>query len=266
MDNRIKQGFFLLFIFSVSFSYSQLLDLDYSFKRKSESLLKVDLLKQFMLSYDTNGSIGMTAEAINIRYVSKKGTDLSFSLIGTQILYFGSKSDKLNSFSQLMNPLGGRIGSIISFNQPISYKDKTSYSFTSSIGERMIVSNPIGNSVGFGNRYFLNTHGSLGLIYQKLFNENILENKSLMLWFSPQIIFSYSNKNNIERFFLNDLKTNSYGYSAELGLEYNKVLKIGLLLNQFINVENSSKLKSPTLRITVNYKLKKTKILDLNQQ
>ena len=123
-----------------------------------------------MLSYDTNGSIGMTSEALNIRYVSKKGTDLSFSLIGTQILYFGSKNDKLNSFSQLMNPLGGRIGSIISFSQPISYKDKTSYSFTSSIGKRMIVSNPIGNSVGFGNRYFLNTHGSLGLIYQKLFD------------------------------------------------------------------------------------------------
>ena len=196
-------------MFSISFSYSQLLDLDYSFKRKSESLLKVDLLKQFMLSYDTNGSIDMTAEAINIRYVSKKGTDLSFSLIGTQVLYFGSKSDKLNSFSQLMNPLGGRIGSIISFNQQISYKDKTSYSLTSSIGERMIVSNPIANSVGFGNRYFLNTHGSLGLIYQKLFNENILENKSLMLWFSPQIIFSYSNKNNVEKFFLNTLKTNS---------------------------------------------------------
>ena len=148
MDNRIKQGFFLLLIFSISFSYSQLLDLDYSFKRKSESLLKVDLLKQFMLSYDTNGSIGMTTEALNIRHVSKKGTDLSFSLIATQILYFGSKNDKLNSFSQLMNPLGGRIGSIISFSQPISYKDKTSYSFTSSIGERMIFSNPIGNSVG----------------------------------------------------------------------------------------------------------------------
>ena len=266
MGNRIKQGFFLLLIFSISFSYSQLLDLDYSFKRKSESLLKVDLLKQFMLSYDTNGSIDMTAEAINIRYVSKKGADLSFSLIATQILYFGSKSDELNSFSQLINPLGGRIGSIVSFNQPISYKDKTSYSFTLSIGERMIVSNPIVNSVGFGNRYFLNTHGSLGLIYQKLFNKNILENQSLMLWFSPQIIFSYSNKNNVENFFLNALKTNSYGYSSELGLEYNKVLKIGLLLNQFINVENSSKLKSPTLRITINYKLKKTKILDLNQQ
>ena len=85
-------------MFSISFSYSQLLDLDYSFKRKSESLLKVDLLKQFMISYDTNGSIGMTSEALNIRYVSKKGTDLSFSLIATQILYFGSKSDELNSF------------------------------------------------------------------------------------------------------------------------------------------------------------------------
>ena len=257
---------FFFLIFNISFSYSQLLDLDYSFIRKSERLLKVELLKQFMLSYDTNGTIGMTAEAINIKYISKKNSDLSFSLIGTQILYFGSKNDKLNSFSQLMNPLGGRIGGIISFTQQISFQDKTSYKFTSSVGERMIVSNPIGNSVGFGNRYFLNTNGSVGFIYQKLFNEKILENKSLMLWFSPKIIFSYSKKNDIERFFLNSLKSKSYGYSFELGIEYNKFLKMGLLLNQLMNTERSSTLKSPSLRMTVNYKLKKTKILDLNQQ
>ena len=41
---------------------------------------------------------------------------------------------------------------------------------------------------------------------------------------------------------------------------------MGLLLNQLMNTERSSTLKSPSLRITVNYKLKKTKILDLNQQ
>ncbi len=263
---KIREIFCFLLLFSISFSYSQLFDLDYSLKRKSERLLKVDLLKQFMLSYDTNGSIGITAEGLNIKYISKKGTNLSFSLVGTQIFYFGSKNDKLNSFSQIMNPLGGRIGSIISFNQPIKYEDKSSYSFISTIGERMIVSVPIGNSVGFGNRYFLNTHGSLGLVYQKLFNENILENKSLALWFSPQIIFSHSKENDVQRFFLNNLKPSSYGYLSELGLEFNKVLKISFLLNQFINTENSSKLKHPTLRLTVNYKLKKTKIVDLNQQ
>ena len=102
-------------------------------------------------------------------------------------------------------------------------------------------------------------------VYQKLFNEK-LENKSIMLWFSPKIIFSYSKKNDIERFFLNSLKSESYGYSFELGIEYKKFLKIGLLLNQLMNTERSSTLKSPSLRITINNKLKKTKILDLNQQ
>ena len=266
MKSRIRRIFFSLVVLNINISYCQLFDLDYSFKRKSEKLLKVDFLKQFMITYDTNGSIGITGEGLNIKYVSKKGTNLSFSFVGTQILYFGSKSDKLNSFSQIMNPLGGKIGSILSFNQPIKYEDKSSYSLVSTIGERMIFSVPIENSVGFGNRYFLNTHGNIGLVYQKLFNENILENKSLMLWFSPQIIFSLSKKNDMSRFFANDLKPKSYGYSAELGLEYNKTLKVSVLLNQFLNTEKSSNLKSPSLRLSVYYKLRKTKILDLNQQ
>jgi hypothetical protein len=50
------------------------------------------------------------------------------------------------------------------------------------------------------------------------------------------------------------LESNSYGYGLQMGVEFNRKLRLVFLLNQFINTPDSTSLGKADLRFTLAYR------------
>ena len=101
---------------------------------------------------------------------------------------------------------------------------------------------------------FLTNYGQLGGVYQNLIFEDALENESIDLWIYPHIVFNHSNEKNLFTFFEEELKSVSYGYGLQTGLEFNREVKAILLLSQFINTNIPDAFGKAVLRFTVSYR------------
>ncbi len=241
--------FILLFLYTL-FSQAQLLELDYWSPSKKESVFKVTLFKEFMLSANTLGHLDSSTEAIKIKYGSKKGIVFTLSVVGTQSLITGNKNDKLNTLSHLLNPLGGRVNGSFFIGIPIKQKDKSSYRLAIRAGKKLIQAVPL---KGLENN-FLTNYGQLGGVYQNLIFEDALENESIDLWIYPHVVFNHTNEKDLSTFFEEDLKSIAYGYGIQAGLEFNRKVKAILLLNQFLNTNVPYPVGKAVLRFTISYR------------
>ena len=97
---------------------------------------------------------------------------------------------------------------------------------------------------------FLTNYGQLGEVYQNL----IFENESIDLWIHPHMVFNHINEKDLSTFFEEDLKSITYGYGLQAGLEFNRKVKAILLLNQFVNTNVPDPVGKAVLRFTVSYR------------
>ena len=242
-----KLIFLLFFVASISL-HGQLLKLDYRSLVKKERSFKIVLFKQFMGGITTLGHVDLSSEVININYSGSGGFVGGLSVAGTTSVFIGNKEDKKNNLSYLLNPLGGINGSLY-FQFPLQEKEKSSLKVNSRMGLKWIEGSPLR---GFEN-FFISNYGMLGGTYQRLLFEDAPENQRIDFWIYPHLIASQISENDIEVFFNNELKSLSYGYGLQTGVEFNRKIRLVLLLNKFVNTLAPESLGISLLRFTLVY-------------
>ena len=93
----------------------------------------------------------------------------------------------------------------------------------------------------------------LGGSYQRLLFEDAPENQRIDFWIYPHLIANQMGEKDIELFFNNELKSLSYGYGLQTGLEFNRKIRLVLLINQFVNTLVPESLGISLLRFTLVY-------------
>ncbi len=242
-----KLIFLLFFVASISL-HGQLLKLDYRSPLKKERSFKIGLFKQFMGGVTTLGHFDLSSEVININYSGSDGFDSGLSVVGTTSVFIGNKENKKNNLCYLLNPLGGINGSLY-FQFPLEEKEKSSLKVNSRMGLKLIEGSPL---MGFENT-FISNYGMLGGSYQLLLFEDAPKNERIDFWIYPHLIASQMGENDIELFFNNELKSISYGFGLQTGIEFNQKIRLVFLLNKFVNTLVPESLGIPVLRLTVVY-------------
>lgn len=100
---------------------------------------------------------------------------------------------------------------------------------------------------------FLTNYGQIGGVYQNLIFEDALKNESIDHWIYPHINFDHTNEKDLSTFFEEDLKSITYGYGLNAGLEFNRKVKALLLLSQFVNTNIPDVVGKAVLRLTFSY-------------
>ena len=93
-----------------------------------------------------------------------------------------------------------------------------------------------------------------GVVYQRILFEDAPENQRIDFWIYPHLMASQVGEENLKIFFDNQLETISYGYGLQMGIEFNRKVRLIFLLNQFINTINSDVLGNPVLRLILSYR------------
>ena len=230
---------------------AQLLELDYTTGKREEESFRIQLIRTGIVGISSLKHLDLTLEVLKLRYDSKKGNHLAFTVYGTQTLWRGNRIDELNTFDFLMNPIGGTInGSLFgSFSLKENELQNTKLAF--SIGNKWIQGPPIPN---FQRTSFFDYYGRLGWIYQKTIAEDALTNSSLYFWTFPSFLIHQSAAESRQQFFNNQLDPLSYGYALELGFEYNTQLKITLAGQQLVNTDPSGNFGQFVARLIVGYR------------
>ena len=96
----------------------------------------------------------------------------------------------------------------------------------------------------------------LGVVHQRLFFEDALENQRVDFWVYPHLMASQVGEENLEVFFNNNLVSQNYGYGLQTGLVINRKLRLVFLLNQFLNSPVPKTTGIPVLRFTVGYRFR----------
>ena len=243
--------FFYLIIFLISTSLSgQLLELDYGSPLRKESLFRISLFKQFMGGINTLGHIDISTEALNLKYSTSGSFVGGLSVVGTTSIFRGNQDDKKNNLSPLLNPMGGTVNGSLYASLSIKKKEKSSLSLSTRMGLKWIEGTPLR---GFESR-FLSGYGIFGGVYQRLLFEDAPENQRIDFWTYPHFMFSNIGAADLNLFFNNELESNSYGYGLQMGVEFNRKLRLVFLLNQFINTPDSTSLGKAVLRFTLAYR------------
>jgi hypothetical protein len=244
---------FYLIIFLISTSViGQLLELDYGSPLKKESLFRISLFKQFVGGINTLGHIDISTEALDLNY-STSGSFLGgLSVLGTTSIFKGNQDDKKNNLSPLLNPMGGTVNGSLHATLSLKKKEKSSLGLSTRMGLKWIEGTPLG---GFESR-FLNGYGILGGVYQRLLFEDAPENQRIDFWAYPHFMYSNIGAADLNLFFKNELESNSYSYGLQMGVEFNRKLRLVFLINQFINTPDSSSLGKAVLRFTLAHRFK----------
>jgi hypothetical protein len=248
----MKKLIFFSFLGASVSLQSQLLELDFSSPVQRESFIKVKLFKQFMGGVTTLGHLDISTEAININYSSSSGFVSGLSVVGTNSLFSGNKSDERNNLSHILNPHGGAINGSLCFQIPLQEKEKSKLRIYSRFGAKFVQGSPLR---GFESSY-ISRYGMLGGVYQRLLFEDAPENQRIDFWIYPHLMLNQMGEGDVEIFFNDELKPLSYGYGLQTGIEFNQKLRLIFLLNQFVNVVIPESLGTPVLRFTPSYRFK----------
>ena len=150
-----------------------------------------------------------------------------------------------------MNPTGGAINGSLFTSFPLTKKETQNTKVALSIGKKWIQGPPLPT---FQNTSFFDNYGRLGWIYQKTLADDALNNMSLYFWAFPSAIVHQSSDESRKIFFNDQLDPLAYGYSMELGLEYNTKLKITLIGQKILNAEPLGNFDQFVARLIVGYR------------
>lgn len=239
----------IIFLISTSLS-GQLLELDYGSPLKKENLFRISLFKQFMGGVNTLGHLDISTEALNLKYSTSGSFVGGLSVVGTTSIFRGNQDDKKNNLSPLLNPMGGAVNGSLYATLSLKKKEKSSLGLSTRMGLKWIQGSAL---KGFEN-YFLSRYGVFGVVYQRILFEDAPENQRIDFWIYPYLMASQVGEENLEIFFDNQLETISYGYGLQMGIEFNRKVRLIFLLNQFINTINSDSLGNPVLRLILSYR------------
>lgn len=239
-----------LLLLAYSFNlHAQALELDYRSPVNKESFLKINVIKKFIGGVTTLGHLDFTSELISLDYKASNGLMGGLYVLGTYNMITGNKNDKKNNLSHLLNPLGGTLNGGLYISVSLRKKEKGSLKISTRMGIKAIQGTPL---KGFETN-FTSNYGSLGLLYQRLIFEDAPENKRIDFWINPHMMVSQNDEKNLELFFDNDLKPESYGYGLQTGLEFNQNLRLAFLLNQFVNTHTTESVGIKVLRFSLVY-------------
>ena len=239
----------ICFLIDPSLGYGQLIDLDYAKQKREESSFNAYFIRNGIISVSSLKHLGVTAELSKLKYFTKNGINFDFTIYGTETIWKGSRSDQLNTFDFLMNPIGGVLNGSFFCNYPIKNSDFFNTKLSISFGKKWIQGPDLPN---FKSSFFDN-YVRLGFIYQKNLIEDPITNSSLYFWTFPSLIGHQLDQENRIQFFNNQLDTFSYGYSLELGLEYNTQLKISLIGQQLLNTDRNGEFGLLVARLIIGY-------------
>ena len=247
---------FIVLLFINQFVFSQQLDFDfYTGEKKETKSFSFKYIQQGILNLDSNTNISATIEAFKLSYKTKNNFNSYLTLFSTRTFFSGKKNDKLNTLSSILNPLGGRFNITIHNLIPIKVKEDFNSSLGIKIGKKLIEAQAI--YFPLDNKAFFENYINIGSLIQKKIIDDPLNNTSLFFWSYANLFLTKSSKKNREIFFDNELKSLSKGYGFEIGIQYNRSLKIMLIGNKALDAMKNPKLSQIIFQLSISYKLLK---------
>ena len=247
---------FIVLLFINQFVFSQQLDFDfYTGEKKETKSFSFKYIQQGILNLDSNPNISATIEAFKLSYKTKNNFNSYLTLFSTRTFFSGKKNDKLNTLSSILNPLGGRFNITIHNLIPIKVKQDFNSSLGIKIGKKLIEAQAI--YFPLDNKAFFENYINIGSLIQKKIIDDPLNNTSLFFWSYTNLFLTKSLKKNREIFFDNELKSLSKGYGFEIGIQYNRSLKIMVIGNKILDTMKNSKLSKIIFQLSISYKLLK---------
>ena len=246
--------FFILLI--NQFTFSQQLDFDfYTGEKKESKSFSFKFIQQGIININSYANISGTIEALKLSYKSNKNFNSYLTFFSTRTFLSANKDYKLNTLSNVLNPVGGTININIQSLIPIKIKEDFNSSLGIKIGKKFIEAQAI--YFPLDNKAFFENYFNIGSLIQKKIIDDPLNNTSLYFWSYTNLFLSNSLKKNRELFFDNDLKPLSNGYGFEIGLQYNRSAKILLIGNQILNANKKSKLNKIIFQLSISYRFLK---------
>ena len=247
---------FVILFFINQFIFSQQLDFNfYTGEKKENKSFSFKYVQQGILNLDSNANISATIEAFKLSYKTKNNFNSYLTLFSTRTFFSGKKNNKLNTLSNILNPIGGRFNINIHNLIPIKVKEDFNSSLGIKIGKKLIEAQAI--YFPLDNKAFIENYINTGLLIQKKIIDDPLNNTSLFFWSYTNLFLTKSSKKNREIFFDNDLKSLSKGYGLEIGVQYNRSLKIILNGNKILYAMKNSELNKIIFQLSISYKLLK---------
>ena len=247
---------FIVLLFINQFVFSQQLDFDfYTGEKKETKSFSFKYIQQGILNLDSNANISATIEAFKLSYKTKNNFNSYLTLFSTRTFFSGKKNDKLNTLSSILNPLGGRFNINIHTLIPIKVKEDFNSSLGIKIGKKLIEAQAI--YFPLNNKAFFENYINIGSLIQKKIIDDPLNNTSLFFWSYTNLFLTKSLKKNREIFFENELKSLSKGYGFEIGLQYNRSMKIIVIGNKILNTMKKSKLNKMIFQLSISYRFLK---------
>jgi len=157
--------------------------------------------------------------------------------------------------SHVLNPIGGTLNINLLNLFPLKVKEDYNSNLAIKIGKKLIEAEAI--YLPLNNKAFFENYFNIGSLIQKKIIDDPLNNTSLYFWSYTNLFLSNSLKKNRELFFDNDLKPLSNGYGFEIGLQYNRSIKILLIGNQILNANKKSKLNKMIFQLSISYRFLK---------
>tara|TARA_B100000886_G_C20420366_1_gene491288 strand:+ start:1861 stop:2634 length:774 start_codon:yes stop_codon:yes gene_type:complete len=238
-------------LLSCHYASAQLLELDYTSEKKEESSFKIYLIRYGIIGVSSLQHLDLTTEVLKMRYDSKNGLYIGFTVFGTQTIWQGNKINKLNTYDFLMNPIGGNLHGNFFGRIPFKRSVNQNSNIGLSIGSKWIQGPPAPN---FKSNSFFDHYLRLGWVYQRLLAEDALTNSSLSFWAFPHIQFHQSSSESRSIFFDDQIDSLTQGYGIELGIEYNTQLKIMLYGQKLLNNDPQGDFNRFVTRLIVAYR------------
>ena len=247
---------FIVLLFINQFVFSQQLDFDfYTGEKKETKSFSFKYIQQGILNLDSNANISATIEAFKLSYKTKNNFNSYLTLFSTRTFFSGKKDDKLNTLSSILNPIGGTLNINLQSLIPIKVKEDFNSSLGVKIGKKFIEAQAI--YFPLDNKAFFENYINLGSLIQKKIIDDPLNNTSLFFWSYTNLFLTKSLKKNREIFFENELKSLSKGYGFEIGLQYNRSMKIIVIGNKILNTMKKSKLNKMIFQLSISYRFLK---------
>lgn len=240
----------VFFCFSIE-GYSQRLNIDFNAEKREESSFKIRLLRHGIIGVSSLQHLDLSAEVLQFRYLARGGTNWGLTLYSTQTLWRGNKQDLRNTFDFLMNPIGGLANGSISGKIPFKLKPDKNSNLQFFLGSKWIEGPP---APAFRTPRFFDHYLHLGWLHQRLLAEDPLTNSSLSFWLFPYFQLHQSSAANRTRFFEELLPPLAQGYGLEIGIDYNRQLKLSLYGQQLLNATPQSALRLFVARLIVAYR------------
>jgi len=247
---------FIVLLFINQFVFSQQLDFDfYTGEKKETKSFSFKYIQQGILNLDSNANISATIEAFKLSYKTKNNFNSYLTLFSTRTFFSGKKDDKLNTLSSILNPIGGTLNINLQSLIPIKVKEDFNSSLGVKIGKKFIEAQAI--YFPLNNKAFFENYINLGSLIQKKIIDDPLNNTSLFFWSYTNLFLTKSSEKNREIFFENKLKSLSKGYGFEIGLQYNRSMKIIVIGNKILNTMKKSKLNKMIFQLSISYRFLK---------